>query len=154
MGLDPQERLAKSNKTGNMQDRIWRELVKLHAVNNEKPTEKFVGRKRETMQEEGEEHQPVAAQGLGDAFTAGEDDLLPSNKESFLLSLDQIGFFKFRRDPAGRRVSALLLCHWFLVHDSLHGRQEELRLGAAKKLRSARKNAAMAAAEEQGTGKQ
>jgi hypothetical protein len=46
MGLDPQERLAKSNKTGDMQDRIWRELVKLHAINKEKPTEKFVGRKR------------------------------------------------------------------------------------------------------------
>jgi hypothetical protein len=31
------------------------ELVKLHVVNKEKPTEKFVGRKRETMQKEGEE---------------------------------------------------------------------------------------------------
>jgi hypothetical protein len=46
MGFDPQERLAKSNKTSDMQYRIWRELVKLHAVNKEKPTEKFVGRKR------------------------------------------------------------------------------------------------------------
>jgi hypothetical protein len=46
MGFDPQERLAKSNKTCDMQDRVWRELVKLHAVNKDKPTEKFVGRKR------------------------------------------------------------------------------------------------------------
>jgi hypothetical protein len=46
MGFDPQERLAKSNKTSNMQDGIWHELVKLHAVNKEKPTKKFVGRKR------------------------------------------------------------------------------------------------------------
>jgi hypothetical protein len=46
MGFDPQERLAKSNKIGDMQDRIWRELVKLHAINKEKPMEKFVGRKR------------------------------------------------------------------------------------------------------------
>jgi hypothetical protein len=46
MGFDPQERLAKSNKKGDMQDRIWCELVKLHAANKEKPTEKFVGRKR------------------------------------------------------------------------------------------------------------
>jgi hypothetical protein len=46
MGFDPQKRLAKSNKTSNMQDKIWRELVKLHAVNEEKPTEKFMGRKR------------------------------------------------------------------------------------------------------------
>jgi hypothetical protein len=46
MGFDPQERLAKSNKTSDMQDRIWCELVKLHAINEEKPTEKSVGRKR------------------------------------------------------------------------------------------------------------
>jgi hypothetical protein len=46
MGFDPQERLTKSNKTGDMQDRIWRELVKLHAVNKEEASEKFMGRKR------------------------------------------------------------------------------------------------------------
>jgi hypothetical protein len=46
MGFDPQERLAKSNKTGDMQDRIWHDMVKLHAVIKKKPTEKFVGRKR------------------------------------------------------------------------------------------------------------
>jgi hypothetical protein len=46
MGFNPHERLTKSNKTGDMQDRIWRELVKLHAINKEKPMEKFVGRKR------------------------------------------------------------------------------------------------------------
>jgi hypothetical protein len=45
MRFDPQERLTKSNKTSSVQNRIWRELVKLHAVNEEKPTEKFVGRK-------------------------------------------------------------------------------------------------------------
>jgi hypothetical protein len=45
MGLDSQERLTESNKAGNIKDRIWRELVKLYAVNKEKPTEKFVGRK-------------------------------------------------------------------------------------------------------------
>jgi hypothetical protein len=45
MRFDPQERLAKSNKTSDVQNRIWRELVKLHVVNEEKPMEKFVGRK-------------------------------------------------------------------------------------------------------------
>jgi hypothetical protein len=45
VGFDPQERLAKINETSDVQNRIWRELVKLHAVNEEKPTKKFVGRK-------------------------------------------------------------------------------------------------------------
>jgi hypothetical protein len=45
VGFDPQERLAKSHETSNVQNRIRRELVKLHAVNKEKPTKKFVGRK-------------------------------------------------------------------------------------------------------------
>jgi hypothetical protein len=45
MGFDSQERLAKSKKTSNVQNRIWRDLVKLHAVDEEKPAKKFVGRK-------------------------------------------------------------------------------------------------------------
>jgi hypothetical protein len=45
MRFDPQERLAKSNKTSDVQNRIWHELVKLHAINEEKPMKKFVGRK-------------------------------------------------------------------------------------------------------------
>jgi hypothetical protein len=48
MGLDPQERFTESDKAGDVQDRIWRELVKLHAINKEKPAKKFVGRKRKT----------------------------------------------------------------------------------------------------------
>jgi hypothetical protein len=42
MGLDPQEGFIESDKAGDVQDRIWHELVKLHAINKEKPTEKFV----------------------------------------------------------------------------------------------------------------
>jgi hypothetical protein len=45
MRFDPQKRLVKSNKTSDVQNRIWRELVKMYAVNKEKPTKKFVGRK-------------------------------------------------------------------------------------------------------------
>jgi hypothetical protein len=45
MRFDSQERLAKSNETSNVQNRIWRELVKLHTVDEEKPAKKFVGRK-------------------------------------------------------------------------------------------------------------
>jgi hypothetical protein len=81
MGLDPQERFTESNKAGDVQDRIWCELVKRHAINNEKPTEKFVSRKRKTTQKKSKKHHPIAARGLGDAFGAGEDDLLPSDEE-------------------------------------------------------------------------
>jgi hypothetical protein len=50
MGLDPQEGFAESDKMGDVQDRIGCALVKLHTINQEKPTEKFVGRKRKTTQ--------------------------------------------------------------------------------------------------------
>jgi hypothetical protein len=94
MRVDPQERLTKSNKASNMQNRIWRELVKLHAINKEKPTKKFVGREGKTAQEKGEEHHPIAAWGLGDAFGAGEDDLVTAQEKSILLGLGQIGLLK------------------------------------------------------------
>jgi hypothetical protein len=139
MGLDPQEGFTQSDKISDVQDRIWCELVKMHAINKEKPTEKFVGRKRKTTQKESKKHHPITAQGLGDAFGAGEDDLLPSDEEPIPLSLGQIGFLEFRGHPAGRNVPALLLCHLFLVRNSLYGHSEEVRPGAARKLRSARK---------------
>jgi hypothetical protein len=65
MGLDPQKRLAKGDETGNVKNRIWCELVKLHTIYKEKPTKELVGRERKTAQEKGEEHHPVAARGLG-----------------------------------------------------------------------------------------
>jgi hypothetical protein len=138
MGLDPEKRFAKRNKAGNVQNRVWRELVKLHAINKEKPTKKFVGRKRKSVQEKSKEHHPIAARGLGDALGAGEDDLIPLDEESLFPGLGHIGLFELRRHPAGRRVSALLLRHLVLVRDSLDGHLQELRSGAAKKLKSAR----------------
>jgi hypothetical protein len=49
-----------------------------------------VGRKRKTTQKNSKKHHPIATRGLGDAFGAGEDDLLLSDEEPFLLGLDQI----------------------------------------------------------------
>jgi hypothetical protein len=138
MGLDPEERFAKSDKAGDVQNRVWRELVKLHAVNKEKPTKKFVGRERKTMQEKSEKHHPIAARGLGDALGAREDDLIPFDEEPFFLSLGQIGLFEFRWHPAGRHMNALLLHHLVLVRNPLHGHLQELRSGTARKLKSAR----------------
>jgi hypothetical protein len=74
MGFDPQERLTKSHEISNVEDRVRCELVKLHTVNIKKPTKELVGRKRESVEKESEEHYPVAARGLGDAFGAREDD--------------------------------------------------------------------------------
>jgi hypothetical protein len=57
-----------------VQKRIRCELVELHTINKQKPTEKLVGRKRETAEEESKEHYPVTARGLQDPFSTGEYD--------------------------------------------------------------------------------
>jgi hypothetical protein len=90
------------------------------------------------MQKEGEEYHPIAARGLGDAFGAGADDLIPSDEKSFFLGLGQIGLFELRGHPAGRRISIFILQHLVLVCNSFDGHLQELCLGAAKKLKSAR----------------
>jgi hypothetical protein len=77
-----------------VENRFWRELVKLHAIDKQKPTKKFVGRERKTAKEESKEHHPIAARGLGDALGAREDDLIPFDKESLCLGLGQIGLFE------------------------------------------------------------
>jgi hypothetical protein len=53
-----------------MEDRIRCELVKLHTIKIKKPTKEFMGRKRESAEEETKEHHPIAARGLGDPFGA------------------------------------------------------------------------------------
>jgi hypothetical protein len=50
MGFDPLEGFTKGDKVGNVQDRVRRELMKLHAVNEKKPTKEFMGRERKTTQ--------------------------------------------------------------------------------------------------------
>jgi hypothetical protein len=94
MGFDPEKRFAKHNEAGNVQNRVWHELVKLYAINKKEPTKKFVGRERKTAQEKRKEHHPIAARGLGDALGAGEDDLVLFDEESLFLGLGQIGLFK------------------------------------------------------------
>jgi hypothetical protein len=54
VGIDPQKRLAKSYEGSNMQDVIWCELMKLHTINEKKPTKELVGRKEKTTQVKGE----------------------------------------------------------------------------------------------------
>jgi hypothetical protein len=121
MGLNPEKRLTKCNKADNVENRVWRELVKLHAINKEKATKKFVGREGKSTQEKSKEHHPIAARGLGDALGAGEDDLILFDEESLFLGLGQIGLLKLRGNPAGHRASALLLRHLVFVRNSLDG---------------------------------
>jgi hypothetical protein len=139
VGIDSKEGLTKCDKTSDMQDRIWRELVKLHAINEKKPMKKFVGRKRKTAKEECKEHNPITAQGLGDALGAEEDDWHHSDEEPLPLGLGQIEFLELRRNPLGRHAAALLLHHFLLVRNLLRGHSEEMRSVAVRKLRSARK---------------
>jgi hypothetical protein len=74
MGLNAQERLVKSHKAGNVKNRIWCELVKLHTINKEEPTEELVGRKRKAAEEESKEYYPITARGLRDLLSAGKLD--------------------------------------------------------------------------------
>jgi hypothetical protein len=92
MRVNAKEGLAKSDKAGNVQNRIWHELVQLHSIDKEKPTKKFVDRKRKTAEEKGKEHHPVALLWLRDDLGAGEDDLSGCRKKTLLLGLRQIHF--------------------------------------------------------------
>jgi hypothetical protein len=120
MGFDPQERLAKSHKTGDVEDRIWCELVKLHIVNIKKPMKELVGRKRESAKKKGEEHHPVAALGLGDPLGAGEDDGIVVGDETVRLGLVKLLLRESRSYPASRGVRRFSLGHLVLHHQMLH----------------------------------
>jgi hypothetical protein len=53
---------------------VWCELVELHTVDKEEPTEKLVGRKRKVVEEESKKHYPIAAWGLRDPLGTGKLD--------------------------------------------------------------------------------
>jgi hypothetical protein len=46
--------------------------MKLHAINKEEPTKKFVGRRRKTSKEESKKHHPITARGLGMHLVPGK----------------------------------------------------------------------------------
>jgi hypothetical protein len=102
MGLDPQERLAKSNETRNVKNRVRCELVKLHTIHEEKPTKELMGRERKTTQEKGRKHHPEAAWGLGDALGARKYDLIIGRDETISPGFVQILLLEIRRNLAGR----------------------------------------------------
>jgi hypothetical protein len=118
VGINPQKRLAQSYETSNVQDRVWCELVKLHTINKKKPTKAFMGRKGKTAQEKGEEHHPKTISGLGDSFSAGEDNLVVVRDETLRSGLVQLLLRKDRRYPADRGV--LPLGHLVFLRLVLH----------------------------------
>jgi hypothetical protein len=70
-----------------VKDRIRCELVKLHTIKIKKPTKEFVGKKRESAEEERKKHHPIAARGLGDPFGAREFDGVIAGDETICLGL-------------------------------------------------------------------
>jgi hypothetical protein len=78
--------------------------MELHTVNKEEPTEKFVGRKRETTEEISEEHYPITARGLRDPFSTGEFDGVLGGDEAVRCSLLHLLLGDGRAYPAGGRV--------------------------------------------------
>jgi hypothetical protein len=51
--VDSKKRLAKGNETGNVENGICCELVKLHAIDKEERTKKLMGRKRKAVEKPG-----------------------------------------------------------------------------------------------------
>jgi hypothetical protein len=130
-----------------MQDGIWCELMKLHTINEKKPTKKLVGRKGKTTQKKGEKHHLKAISGLGDPFGAREDDLIFIGDEAISSGLVQILLCEHIRHPASRGVRSLPLGHLVLLRQMLHTHLRFAHGGYAGGQRCA-KIATMAAAAE------
>jgi hypothetical protein len=103
VGLNAQEGLAKSHKTGDVQKRIRCELMELHTVNKQKLTEKLVGRKRETAEKESKEHYPITARGLRDPFGTGKFDGIFGGDEAVRRSLLHLLLCDGGANPVGGR---------------------------------------------------
>jgi hypothetical protein len=87
MWVDSKKRLTKSNETSDMENRIRRKLMKLHAVDKENPTKKLVGRERKATEKEGKEHNPISFWRRGNALITGEDDRCRFREKAILFCL-------------------------------------------------------------------
>jgi hypothetical protein len=105
MGLNAQERLAKSHEASNVENGVWCELVKLHTVDKEEPTEKLVGRKGKAAEEESKEHYPITARGLRDPLSAWKFDGILGGDEAVRPGLLHLLLHDGRAHPAGGRRS-------------------------------------------------
>jgi hypothetical protein len=147
MGFYPQKRLTKGNKTSNVENQVWCELVKLHTIHEKKPTEELVGRERKTAQEKSKKHHPEAARGLGDALGAREGDLIIIGDEAISSGLVQILLLEIRRHPAGCRVRSVAFAHLVLLRMGLNSHLRLAHGGYAGASMGARLATMVAAAE-------
>jgi hypothetical protein len=143
VGLNAQEGLAESHETGDVQKRIRCELVELHTVNKQKPTEKLVGRKREAAEEESKEHYPITARGLRDPFSTGNLMESSAAMRPSAVAFSTSFFVMVERTQLVAEVLAMVL----LVARCFTCIQYEERLGAMRERRRQRRSA-MEAAEE------
>jgi hypothetical protein len=60
-------------------------MMKLHAVDKEKPTKKLVGRERKNMDKEGKEHNLISFWRRGNALVVGKDDRHRFKEKAILL---------------------------------------------------------------------
>jgi hypothetical protein len=120
MGLDPQKGLAKSYKIGDVENRVWCELVKLHTIDEKKSMKELMGRERKFVQEKIKEHHPKATRGLGDAISARESDMIIGGDEAVGLGFLQILLLELQGHPAGRGVCSLPIGHVILLRQMLH----------------------------------
>jgi hypothetical protein len=91
---------------------------------------------------------------LGDALGAEEDDLIPFSDETLLPGLGEIGLPKFIGHLAGRRIGDFALPHLVLVGKGFYAHLQQRRSGGCEGAQKHKEDAAMVAAEGQGTGKQ
>jgi hypothetical protein len=99
-----------------VEDGIGRELMHLHAINEKKPTEKFVGRERKTVEKEGKKHHPKALRRARDNLITGKSILHGLQEESGFLGLVQITLGDGGRGPANIRSLLGRVLH----HQALH----------------------------------
>jgi hypothetical protein len=146
MGLDPQKGLAKSYETGNVENQIWCELVKLHTVDKKKSMKEFVGRERKSAQKKIKKDHPKDTRGLGDTISARKGNLIVIGDEAISLGLLQIFLLELRGHTAGHGVPSLPLGHLVLLRQMLHAHLRFVHGGCAGGQKCA-EVATMAAAE-------
>jgi hypothetical protein len=76
------------------------ELVELHTVDKEEPTEKLVGRKRKAAEEKSKEHYPITARGLRDPLSAWKLDGILGGDEAV-----RLGFLHLLHDGRAHLAS-------------------------------------------------
>jgi hypothetical protein len=135
MWVDSKKRLTKSNEIGDMENIIWRKLIKLNAVDKEKPTKKLVGRERKATEKEGKEHNPISLWQQGNTLFTGEDDWRCFREKAILFCFLQIGLLKHRRNPLESHLVATFLHHCCSVRNLLdgHARRKEAQGGRSSR---------------------